>query len=84
MLKINGNDLFLAGVEKGPKMGAILDVLLSRVLEDPLLNKKGVLAKEAQKINNLDLEELKTKSREKIKEKKMEEDRILKDKHWVK
>jgi poly(A) polymerase/tRNA nucleotidyltransferase (CCA-adding enzyme) len=84
MLKINGNDLFLAGVEKGPKMGAILDVLLSRVLEDPLLNKKGVLAKEAQKLNNLDLEELKTKSREKIKEKKMEEDRILKDKHWVK
>ena len=41
MLKINGDDLIkILKIKPGPKIGAILDVLLSEVLEDAELNTK--------------------------------------------
>ena len=41
MLKVNGNDLMKElKFKPGPKIGAILDVLLSEVIEDPKKNKK--------------------------------------------
>jgi poly(A) polymerase/tRNA nucleotidyltransferase (CCA-adding enzyme) len=49
-LKITGNDLAELGIEKGPKMGEILDRLLDIVIEDPLKNKKDLLLEEAQKM----------------------------------
>jgi poly(A) polymerase/tRNA nucleotidyltransferase (CCA-adding enzyme) len=49
-LRISGDDLAQIGVERGPKMGEILDSLLDLVIEDPLQNKKEILLEEAKKM----------------------------------
>lgn len=85
MLKINGNDLMeLLKIEPGPKIGAILDVLLSEVIEEPKLNTKEYLEKRSRELNKLDLKELREKAKERIEEKKMEDDTELKQEFWVK
>ncbi len=84
-LKINGNDLMkLLHIEPGPKIGAILDVLLSEAIESPKLNDKKYLEKRSSELNKMDLEELRKKAKGKIEEKKMEDDRELKKEFWVK
>lgn len=50
-LKINGEDLEKLGIEKGPKMGLILQELLDAVVEDPLMNEKEKLSELAVKLN---------------------------------
>ena len=85
MLKINGNDLIkLLKIEPGPKIGAILDVLLSEVIEDPKLNNEKYLEERSEELNKMDLEELRQKATGKIEEKKMEDDKELKKEFWVK
>ncbi len=48
-LAFGGQDLITLGVPKGRAIGAMLDVLLSVVLEDPEKNTKDLLIKEVQK-----------------------------------
>lgn len=85
MLKINGNDLMeLLQIEPGPKIGAILDVLLADVIEDQSKNNKDYLAERAKELNEADLSQLRAMAKEKIDEKKEEEDKIIKNKYWVK
>ncbi|KKR21390.1 MAG: PolyA polymerase [Parcubacteria group bacterium GW2011_GWE2_39_37] len=85
MLKINGDEMMkFLGIEPGPKIGAILDVLLSEVIENQELNNKEYLEKRSRELNELNLQELRVKAREKIEEKKMEEDEELKKDFWVK
>ena len=85
MLKINGNDLMtVLAVEPGPKIGMILDVLLSEVIEDPTLNSKEYLSKRSQELNSLELESLRQKAKEVISEKQIEEDDNLKKEFYVK
>jgi poly(A) polymerase/tRNA nucleotidyltransferase (CCA-adding enzyme) len=85
MLKINGDDLIkLLKIEPSPKIGAILDVLLSEVIEDPQLNNKKFLEDRSQELNKLDLKELREQAKEKIEEKKTEDDVELKKEFWVK
>ncbi len=82
MLKINGDDLMrILNTPPGPKIGAILDVLLGEVLEDPELNTAAGLKKQAQKLAGLDLEELRSRAKEVIEEKRQEEDKEIK-KHY--
>jgi poly(A) polymerase/tRNA nucleotidyltransferase (CCA-adding enzyme) len=84
-LKINGDDLMkLLNIPPGPKIGAILDVLLFEVIEDPKLNVKKYLEKRSQELNKMDLEGLREEAKGKIEEKKMEDDRELKKEFWVK
>jgi poly(A) polymerase/tRNA nucleotidyltransferase (CCA-adding enzyme) len=88
MLKINGNDLMSAlGIKPGPKIGQILDILLSYVLDDPKKNTKEFLEKEAKRLSKLSEKELQ-KLAEKSKEEKFEvqnkEDSSVKQKYWVK
>jgi tRNA nucleotidyltransferase (CCA-adding enzyme) len=84
MLKINGDDLMkLLAIEPGPKVGAILDVLLSDVLDDTSLNNREFLEKRSRELNELDLKELRQKAKEKIEDKKMEDDQGLKVGHHV-
>jgi tRNA nucleotidyltransferase (CCA-adding enzyme) len=79
MLAVNGNDLMTEfGLEPGPKIGAILDVLLAEVLEDPVLNTKEYLLKKSQALQNFNLEELREQAKEKIEERREEEDNNLK------
>jgi len=85
MLKINGNDLMeTLKIKPGPRIGAILDVLLAEVIEEPAKNKKELLAKRAKQLDEVDLTELRQMAKERIEEEKEEEDRLIKEKHWVK
>jgi poly(A) polymerase/tRNA nucleotidyltransferase (CCA-adding enzyme) len=85
MLKINGNDLIKGlKIKPGPKIGAILDVLLSEVIEDPKKNKKEILLARAKKLDKENLDKLRQMAKVKIGEKKEEEDKELKGKYWVK
>lgn len=42
-LAVNGEDLGEAGIPRGPRVGEVLDLLLSIVLDDPALNRREVL-----------------------------------------
>jgi len=85
MLKINGNDLMEAlKIKPGPKIGAILDVLLAEVIEEPIKNNKEALAKRAKQLEEVDLTQLRQMAKERIEEEKEEEDRVIKERHWVK
>lgn len=85
MLKLNGDELMkLLKIEAGPKIGAILDVLLSEVIENPDLNTKKYLEKRSQELNALDLKALRDKAKEVIEEKRQEEDQAMKKGYYVK
>jgi len=85
MLKINGNDLMDdLSIAPGPKIGAILDVLLSEVIEDAEKNNKQYLLDRARVLSNEDLSKLREMAKEKIEEKKQEDDVEIKDRYWVK
>lgn len=85
MLKINGEDLMkLLNIEPGPKIGALLDVLLAEVIEDPKLNNKAYLVKKSQELAELPLDELRLKAKELISLKRDEEDKMIKRSHYVK
>lgn len=85
MLKINGDDLMkLLSIEPGPMIGAILDVLLSEVIEEPEHNTAEHLQNRARVLAKLELAVLREKAKEVIEEKKEEEDKELKKEFWVK
>jgi poly(A) polymerase/tRNA nucleotidyltransferase (CCA-adding enzyme) len=85
MLKVNGNDLMKElKIKPGPKIGAILDVLLAEVIEDASKNNKEFLLERSKELDKKDLGKLRQMAKVKIEEKKEEEDKEIKDKHWVK
>ncbi|MDH4330872.1 MAG: HD domain-containing protein [Candidatus Moranbacteria bacterium] len=85
MLKIGGNDLMKdLEMKPGPKIGAILDVLLAEVIEDSFRNNKEYLLNRARELDREDIEQLRTLAKEKIEERKEEDDKELKSRHWVK
>ncbi len=58
-LKINGEDVMkLLKIQPGPKVGAVLAVLLENVLDDPKLNDKKKLLAEAEKLGKMTEKEL--------------------------
>jgi len=84
MLKINGNDLMeTLKIKPGPKIGAILDVLLAEVIEEPAKNKEEALAARAKQLDEVDLTQLRQMAKTRIEEEKEEEDKIIKEKYWV-
>ncbi len=84
MLKINGDIMIEElGMKPGPKMGAILDVLLAEVLEDPNLNQLETLKSRALELDKLDLEELRESAQEIITEKRQADDQDMKRKFKV-
>jgi putative nucleotidyltransferase with HDIG domain len=84
MLKVNGQDIMkILDIKPSPKVGAILKVLLSEVIEDPKKNTKKYLEKRVKELNKLSAEEIK-KSEKVIEERKEEEDLKDKKKFWVK
>ncbi len=84
MLKLNGNDIIKTlNIPAGPKIGAILDVLLSDVLEDPSLNELAWLKKRTLELNKFELDELRVKAKEVIEEKRIEDDKLIKKQYKV-
>ena len=85
MLAINGDDLMKElNLKPGPMLGAILDVLLSEVIEDPEKNMKKILLLRAQELQKENIESLREMAKEKIDERKEEEDKEIKKRYWVK
>jgi len=83
-LKLNGNDLMKElAVEPGPKVGAILPVLLSNVIDDPMLNEKGKLIELAKELAKSKVEDLRKMAEEKIKAEQKKEEALIKKKHKV-
>ncbi|MEK7503417.1 MAG: HDIG domain-containing metalloprotein [Patescibacteria group bacterium] len=87
MLKVKGNDVMKQlGIQPGPKVGQILDILLSLVLEEPKNNKKDLLEKEIAKLGKMSEKELSVldekakKEREKV---VVKQDEMTKQKYWV-
>ena len=84
MLKINGQDIMeLLQIAPGPKVGAILKVLLAEIIEDPEKNERGYLEHRVKDLYELPIEDIR-KSEKIIEEKKEEEDLKEKNKFWVK
>jgi len=84
MLKINGDDLMkVLRIEPGPKIGAILDVLLSEVIEEPELNQAKKLQARARTLDKLPLEEIRAQAKEVIEEKRRKEDKAIKKQYKV-
>lgn len=85
MLAINGDQLMpLLDIAPGPKIGAMLDVLLAEVIEDPAKNSYEQLAERAKELNKMELAQLREAAKETIAEKRQTEDKKIKNKHWVK
>ncbi len=84
MLKVKGDDIMsILSIAPGPKIGAILDVLLGEVLEDPELNNLIWLKKRVKELDKFNLEELRLKAREVIEEKRAEDDKLIKKQYKV-
>lgn len=85
MLKINGDELMkMLNIDPGPKIGAILDCLLSDVIEDPNLNNKKYLKTKSKELNNLDIEKIREQAKEKIKAKQIKDDKKMRQEFYVK
>jgi len=85
MLRINGNNIMkLLKIQPGPKVGALLDVLLAEVIENPEKNIKDYLEKRIKELDKKDLEGLRKMAQKKIEEKKEEEDLKIRGKYWIK
>ncbi|QQS16225.1 MAG: HDIG domain-containing protein [Candidatus Moraniibacteriota bacterium] len=84
MLAINGRDLMKTlRLSPGPKIGAILDVLLAEVIEDPTSNTETALLRRAASLNKEDISRLRILAKDRIKEKRAKDDQNTKQKHWV-
>lgn len=84
MLAVNGSDLMKdLGLTAGPKLGAILDVLLSEVIEDPALNTRETLLSRAESLSKEDLSTLRDRAKEVIEEKRESDDKRIKGRHKV-
>jgi len=87
MLKVSGSDVMkILGIEPGPKVGQILDILLGYVLEDPKKNKKEFLGKEIKKLgkpSGSKLSELAQKAKKEREKLEIKRDEMTKKKYWV-
>lgn len=84
MLKIDGKELMeKLKLKPGPKVGALLDCLLAEVIEDAKKNERDVLLDRAHKLMDNDLETLRSLAKERIEEKRLEDDQNIKDVHRV-
>ena len=87
MLKIDGKDIMkILKIKPSPRIGMILDILLSNVLADPKKNNKTLLEKELEKLSKLsdkELSSLSDKSRKERDKIKMKKDSMTKQKYWV-
>lgn len=84
MLALKGTDLVeIVHMEVGPKIGAVLDVLLAEVIEHPEKNTREILLHRAQELAIHDLEKLRALAKERIEEKRKEENQKIKKRHWV-
>ena len=84
-LKINGRDLMKElAIKPGPKIGAILDVLLGEVIEDASKNTRETLLSRARELDKEDIESLRKTAKKRIEEQRKRDEETMKKKYWVK
>lgn len=84
MLKVSGSDLMQElGIKPGPKIGAILDCLLAEVIEEAKKNEHSHLLDRARELMDTDLDVLRNIARERIEEKRANDDTDIKKTHHV-
>ena len=87
ILKINGNDVIkILNIEPSSKIGAILNILLEEILDDPKKNTKKYLEKKVKELNRLSENELNKKQKiaqEKYENLLKEAEEKIKKKYYV-
>ena len=87
ILKINGNDIIKKlQLKPGPKIGAILSILLEEVLDDPKKNNTKILESRAKgliKLSGKELKQKQTRAKSKYKNILEEEETKIKKKYYV-
>jgi len=87
MLKVDGYDVMrILNTPPCPKVGQVLDVLLSYVLEDPSKNEKEFLEEEIARLGKLldeELRKLAQKTREERDKLETKRDEMTRRKYWV-
>jgi poly(A) polymerase/tRNA nucleotidyltransferase (CCA-adding enzyme) len=84
MLAIKGTDILTElNMKPGPTVGALLDVLLAEVLEDPKKNTRDILLIRARVLQDAPLSELRLLANERISSEKDRSDKDIKKKYWV-
>lgn len=88
MLRIKGDNVMkLTGIQPGPKVGFLLNILLEEAMDDPALNQKKKLEKRVKELGEMSDEELRKLAADaKKKTIALEEQEVgdIKKKHWVK
>lgn len=85
MLAIKGSVMIKdLGFAPGPKIGAILDVLLGEVIDDPTKNTLEYLSRRATELKKEDVAQLRAVAQKRIMKEQKEEEEIMKKKYWVK
>ena len=83
-LAIRGKDLIdELGLKPGPQIGGILNALLAQVLNDPLMNNRESLLKEADILKDKNPKELKQLGEEAKEEEEKRRENEIKDKYHV-
>lgn len=87
MIKVNGKDIMdILKVAPGPIVGNVLDVLLSRVLEDPAKNDRAYLESEIKRLGGLsesELEAAAAAAKNQVGAVETKRDQMTKKKYWV-
>lgn len=84
MLKIDGKDLMeVLNIKPGPKIGALLDCLLAEVIEDAKKNDRALLLDRARALMDNNLDTLRALAKERIEERRGEDDQHIKNLHRV-
>lgn len=85
MLKLNGDIMIKEmNFKPGPKIGAILEILLAETIDDPEKNTLEYLSERAESLRNEDVDQLKSIAKKYIKEKQQVDKQEIKKKYWVK
>ncbi|OGZ96520.1 MAG: hypothetical protein A2847_02535 [Candidatus Sungbacteria bacterium RIFCSPHIGHO2_01_FULL_50_25] len=88
MLKIRGDDIMrILGIEPGPKIGQIIEVLMQEAIDEPEKNNSEYLGERVKELGGLSSEELKkiaSEAEEKVELAEDERVSKIKSKYWVK
>ncbi len=83
-LKINGHDIIQKlKIKPGPIVGALLEILLAKVLENPRFNQKEKLLNYARQLQKKDLKTLRQIARQKINSEKEKTDQEIKKEYYL-
>ena len=87
MIKINGKDIMdILAIAPGPRVGNVLDVLLSQVLENPAKNDRAYLESEIRRLGALpdaDLAAVAAEAKKGVDAVEIKRDQMTKRKYWV-